>query len=188
MHRILNLEHIILEKNISTNNVENTIIRLTTLNVVSKLVGMNYKMDNKEMLCTDAVLVTNTQISCNISAVAEVPGGSGSTNDKNNKNTTGTTTNEQRNCNDVERSAGLRPFDRLSSRSVTDAKPRLKQSKLLSDVTNCVFYARLATRRNVAQHCETQRTKCHALIYVNKNTEKTKFGPSVNIQICNIWN
>jgi hypothetical protein len=46
---------------------------------------MNYKMDDKEMLCTDAMLVTNTQISCNISAVAEVQGGSGSTNDKNNK-------------------------------------------------------------------------------------------------------
>jgi len=85
MHRISNLEHITLEKNISTNNVENTIIRLTTLNVVSKLVAMNYKMDNKEMLCTDAMLVTNTQISCNISAVAEVQGGSGPTNDKNNK-------------------------------------------------------------------------------------------------------
>jgi len=42
-------------------------------------------MDNKEMLCTDAMLVTNTQISCNVSSVAEVQGGSESTNDKNNK-------------------------------------------------------------------------------------------------------
>jgi hypothetical protein len=119
---------------------------------------MNYKMDDKEMLCTDAMFVTNTQISCNISAVAEVQGGSGSTNDKNNKNTTGTTTNKERNCNDVEHSAGLRPLDRLSRRSVTEAKPRLKQSKLLSDVTNCVFYARLTTSRNrlhnIAKHKE----------------------------------
>ena len=65
--------------------LKNTIIRLTTLNVVSKLVPMNYKVNDKEMLCTDAMLVTNTQISCNISVVAEVQGGSGSTNDKNNK-------------------------------------------------------------------------------------------------------
>ena len=79
MHRISNLEHITLEKHISTNNVENTIISLTTLNVVSKLVAMNYKMDNKEILCTDAMWVTTTQISCNISAVADVKSGSVST-------------------------------------------------------------------------------------------------------------
>ena len=79
MHRISNLEHITLEKHISTNNVENTIISLTTLNVVSKLVAMNYKMDDKEIFCTDAMSVTTTQISCNISAVADVESGSGPT-------------------------------------------------------------------------------------------------------------
>jgi len=79
---------------------------------------MNYEMDNKEMLCTDAMLVTNTQISCNISAVAEVQGGSGSTNDKNSKNPTGTTANEQIKYNNMDRGAGPRPVDRLSSRSV----------------------------------------------------------------------
>ena len=56
----------------STNIVENTSIKLTTLNVKSKSVAMNYKMDDKEILCTDAMSVTTTQISCNISAVAEV--------------------------------------------------------------------------------------------------------------------
>ena len=49
-----------------------TSIKLTTLNVMSKSVVMNYKMDNKEILCTDAMSVTTTQMSCNISVVAEV--------------------------------------------------------------------------------------------------------------------
>jgi len=48
----------------STNNIENTSSKLTTLNVMSKSVAMNYKMDNKEILCTDTMLVTFTQLSC----------------------------------------------------------------------------------------------------------------------------
>jgi len=118
---------------------------------------MNYEMKNKEILCTDAMLVTNTQISCNISAVAEVQVGSGSTNDKNSEKPTGTTANEQKNI--IIRTAVLDRVQLTGSQAgvCRDAKPRLKQSKLLSDVTNSVHYARLATRRNVPQHCDTQR-------------------------------
>ena len=50
-----------------------------------------------------------------------------------------------------------------------EAKPRLKQSKLLSDVTNSVHYARLTTSRNVAQHWETWHT---LLINVNKHRKQ----------------
>ena len=79
------------------------------------------------------------------------------------KNTTGTTTIKQRNCNDVEHSAGLRPLE-PGSRDILPRKDRVtpstqKTNATLSfhDVTNCVSYARLATSTNVAQHCETQR-------------------------------
>ena len=46
---------------------------------------------------------------------------------------------------------------------------RVKQSKLLSDVTNSVHYARLTTSRNVAQHWETWHT---LLINVNKHRKQ----------------
>jgi len=122
---------------------------------------MNYKMDDKEMLCTDAMLVTNTQISCNISAVAEVQGGSGSTNDKNNKrNTTGITTNEQRNCNNVEHSAGLRPPKAGSRARVCNADSTVEcvSSRSFHDVTKLRANMSLATLsnrlHNIAKHKE----------------------------------
>jgi len=69
-YQTLNIYHT--EEITSTNNVENTSIKLTTLNVKSKSVAMNYKMDDKEILCTEDMSVTTTQISCNISAGTEV--------------------------------------------------------------------------------------------------------------------
>jgi len=61
MHKISNLEHITLEKYTNTNNVENTIISLTNLYVVSKLVAMDQKWTMKEILCTETMLFTIKQ-------------------------------------------------------------------------------------------------------------------------------
>ena len=63
MHRISNLEHISHWRNYKHKYCWNTSIKLTTLNVMSKSVAMNYKMDDKEILYTDSMLVTFTQSS-----------------------------------------------------------------------------------------------------------------------------
>ena len=63
-----------------------------TLNVMSKIVAMNYKWMKKEILCTEAMPFTITQISCYVSAGAEVMCRTGLPGDRNNKYTIGTTT------------------------------------------------------------------------------------------------
>ena len=73
---------------------------------------MNYEMDNKEIMCTDAMLVTVTQFSYN-SAVADVKDGSRPIRwgRKEIKTQLVSPSIEQRNCNNVEHSGGLRPLE-----------------------------------------------------------------------------
>jgi len=78
---------------------------------------MSYEIDNKEILCTDAMLVTVKQSSYN-SAVADVKDGSRSIRwgRKEIKTQLVSPSIEQRTCNNVERSGGLRPVEPGSQR------------------------------------------------------------------------